>query len=348
MVYNFCAGPAVLPSEVLEKAQSALVDWAGTGASVLSVSHRSPEFLAMADQMKIDLRELLALPGDYEVLFLHGGATWQAPMIAANFAAPDQRANYVDTGLWSHKAINEARKLTKVDVIASGVEAAVDTNWKIDPNAAYCQFTPNETVDGIEFYDFPQNSPIPLIADMSSTLLSRPFDISQLDMVYAGAQKNIGPAGMTLAIVKRSLLERCPDGLPNMMSYQEQVKAGSIYNTPTTFTWYIAAEVFKWIKAEGGVTAMAERNLAKSQMLYDFIDSSDFYHNDVPTKVRSWMNVPIMLSDPSREEAFLAGAKKAGLIGLKGHRSKGGLRVSLYNAMPLAGVEALIAFMQTF
>lgn len=349
MIYNFSAGPAVLPMSVLNKAQQAVVDWEGTGTSIMSISHRSPEFITMAEQMKANLRDLMAIPDDYEIFFLHGGASWQSAMIPANFVGEGQVANYVQTGYWSQKSIKESELLYPTHVIASGVEAALNTNWPMDDNAAYCHFTPNETIDGVEFYDFPKTD-VPLIADMSSTILSRPFDISQLDMVYAGAQKNIGPSGMTIAIVKHAFLEKSSHrDLPSMMHYHTHRDAkDAMANTPPTFAWYVASEVFKWLKAEGGVREMAKRNQAKSQMLYDAIDGSDFYANTIPEQCRSWMNVPFQLADPSQDERFIAEAKAAGLINIKGHRSVGGMRVSLYNAMPIEGVEALVGFMSDF
>lgn len=346
-VFNFCAGPAVLPDSVLREAQSALIDWAGTGTSILSVSHRSAEFTDMVVQMKANLRLLMNLSDEFEILFLHGGASWQSVMVPANFVSDDELLNYVDTGHWSRKAIEEAKKLADVSVIASGVDAALNTQWAIDPEAAYCHFTPNETIDGVEFYDFPKST-VPLVADMSSTILSRPFDVSGLDLIYAGAQKNIGPAGMTLVIIRRSLLARFNPDLPSMLSYQTHVKAGSIYNTPATFSWYVTAEMFKWLLAEGGLPEMAKRNQHKSTLLYDFLDRSDFYINDVPKACRSWMNIPFRLADPSQDERFLREAKEAGFIGLKGHRSHGGMRASLYNPMPVEGVQALLDFMKKF
>lgn len=345
--YNFCAGPAILPEAVLSQAQDDLTNWQGLGTSMLSISHRSPEFVSMAEQSIQDLRDLMAIPDDYEVLFLHGGATMQAVMIPLNFIPKGGFCNYVNTGYWANKAVDESRQIGETRVIASGVESAIDLNWPIDENAAFVHCTPNETIDGIEFTDVP-NTNVPIIADLSSTILSRPIDVSKYDMIYAGAQKNIGPAGITVAIIKRSFLETAREDIPFMMQYKKQAKANSIYNTPPTFPWYLAAEVFKWVKAEGGLEVMAERNEHKAQLLYDAIDHSDLYVNKIPAQVRSWMNVPFQLKDEALTTDFLEKARQNGLINLKGHKSAGGIRCSIYNAMSLEGVQKLIEFMGDF
>ncbi len=346
--YNFCAGPAVFPEEVLIKAQDDLLNYSQLGTSILSISHRSKEFLELANRAKKNLRELLNIPSDYEILFLHGGASWQAAMIPANFLLPGQTANYINTGHWSQKAIKEAEYFGKIKTIASGTDAAMNSNWPIDPTAAYCHFTPNETIDGIEFYDFPKDSPIPLMADMSSTILSREFDISGLDLIYAGAQKNMGPSGLSVVILKKKLLEKTNKNLPTMMSYQVHVDADSIYNTPATFSWYLMGEFLEWVKQQGGLAEMGRRSLEKSSLLYDFIDQSDFYENKMPVKIRSRMNIPFLLARPELDNLFLKEAEQTGLINLQGHRVTGGMRASLYNAMPLEGVKALINFMKEF
>lgn len=354
--YNFCAGPAVFPEEVLEKAKKDLMDFAGTGTSILSVSHRSKEFIEMGELAKQNLRDLLDIPKDYEILFLHGGASWQASMIPANFLDKNNKtsfANYVDTGHWSHKAIEEAKFFGKIEIIGSGMDAALNTNWPIDSKAAYCHITPNETIDGFEFYDFPKNSPAPLIADMSSTILSREFDVRDFDLIYAGAQKNMGPSGLSVVILSQKLLEKAKKDLPTMMAYKIHVDSGSIYNTPATFSWYLMGEFLKWVKNQGGLAEMGRRSLEKSSLLYDFIDKSNFYENKIPKKIRSRMNIPFLINKNIKnyldlEKLFLSEAQKNHLINLAGHRVTGGMRASLYNAMPLEGVKKLIEFMQDF
>jgi len=354
--YNFCAGPAVFPEEVLEKAKEDLIDFAGTGTSILSVSHRSKEFIEMGNRAKQDLRDLLKITENYEILFLHGGASWQASMIPANFLDKNNKnsfANYVDTGHWSGKAIDEAKFFGNIKIIGSGMEAALDTNWPMDSQAAYCHITPNETIDGFEFYDFPKNSPVPLIADMSSTILSREFDVRDFDLIYAGAQKNMGPSGLSVVILSQKLLEKANKNLPTMLSYQVHVDAESIYNTPATFSWYLMGEFLKWVKAQGGLPEMGRRSLEKSSLLYSFIDRSGFYENKIPKQIRSRMNIPFFINKNIKnyldlEKLFISEAKKNNLINLSGHRVTGGMRASLYNAMPLEGVKKLIEFMQDF
>lgn len=345
--YNFCAGPAVLPEEVLEKAQKALVNWENSDTSILSISHRSKEFADLAEQSKQNLRDLMNIPEDYEILFLHGGATMQAVMVPMNFLPAGEFCNYINTGHWAHKAIDESVQIGDTRVIASGVDSAVNTDWPVDPAAAFVHCTPNETADGIEFDTFPQTD-VPIVADISSNILSRPIDISRFDMFYAGAQKNIGPAGITLAVIKRSFLEAAREDIPLMMQYKKHVKAKSIYNTPPTFPWYLAGEVFKWVKAEGGVEEMARRNAEKSLYLYDAIDNSTLYENKLPVEVRSKVNAIFHLKDDALTDQFVAQAKSKGLLNLKGHKSAGGIRVSIYNAMPIEGVKALVEFMEDF
>ena len=345
--YNFCAGPAVFPEEVLKKAQEDLLDYAGTGTSILSISHRSEEFLALANRAKNTLRDLLNIPKDYEILFLHGGASWQAAMVPANFLSKTGFADYINTGHWSLKAIQEAQHFGKVKIIASGLEAAMNTHWLINPDADYCHCTPNETIDGIEFDQFP-DSPVPLIADMSSTILSREIDLKKFDLIYAGAQKNMGPSGLSVVIISPKLLAKANMNLSTMMSYQVHVDADSIYNTPATFSWYLMGEFLDWVKKQGGLAEMGRRSLEKASLFYSYIDQSDFYSNNIPSAIRSRMNIPFLLAKPELDKLFLSQAFEQGLINLPGHRSTGGMRASFYNAMPKEGVEALINFMKDF
>jgi phosphoserine aminotransferase len=352
-VYNFAAGPAMLPLEVLERAREELTDWRGSGMSVMEISHRSPPFVTVAQQAERDLRELLAIPDRYRVLFVQGGATLQFAAIPLNLAAEGAVLDYLDTGAWSHKALTEARRYGRVNVVAGGKAAgyfAIPPReaWRPTPDAAYLHYTPNETIAGVEFGFVPQAGAVPLVADFSSTLLSRPVDVGRFGLIYAGAQKNIGPAGLTVVIVRDDLIGRARAGTPTVMDYKAIADEGSMLNTPPTFAWYLAGLVFQWLKGQGGLAAMAERNRAKAALLYGYVDSSGFYSNPVAHDCRSWMNVPFRLPRPELESAFLAEASAAGLTNLAGHRSVGGMRASLYNAMPLAGVEALLAFMRDF
>ncbi len=351
--YNFSAGPAALPEPVLRQAQAELPEWDGVSASVMEISHRGKAFMAMAAQAEQDLRDLLAVPPDYKVLFLQGGATQQFPLIPLNFARRDQSADYVLTGDWSEKAAREAKSLVHVRVAASSESTRYDripprAEWDLDPKSAYVHVTPNETIRGVEFHQIPDVGNVPLIGDVSSTILSRPLDVARYAMLYAGAQKNIGPSGLVVAIVREDLLQRCPKDLPKIFSYAEHAAQDSLLNTPNTWGWYLAGLVFKWLKAEGGVEAMAERNHAKATLLYDYIDGSGWYTNPVQREARSWMNVPFSLPDDRLDAAFLAESEASGLLALKGHRLLGGMRASIYNAMPLAGVQALVAFMRDF
>jgi len=352
-VYNFAAGPAMLPLPVLEQAREELCDWKGSGMSVMEVSHRSKAFVAVAAEAEANLRDLLAVPANYKVLFLQGGATLQFSAIPMNLAPEGARADYVHTGAWSKKALTEAGRYLAVNVAAdakaSGYFAVPpEAEWRRDPQASYLHYTPNETIGGVEFPFVPDTGGVPLVADMSSTILSRPIDVSRFALIYAGAQKNIGPSGLTVVIVREDLLGRARPGTPSVLDYQAQAAEGSMLNTPPTFGWYLAGLVFRWLKAEGGLAAMAARNRAKAQALYGYIDGSGFYSNPVPSACRSWMNVPFRLPRPELEPAFAAEAARAGLTNLEGHRSVGGMRASLYNAMPLAGVEALVEFMRGF
>ncbi len=352
-VYNFAAGPAMLPLPVLEQARAELTDWQGSGMSVMEVSHRSRAFAAVASEAEADLRELLAVPPAYKVLFLQGGATLQFSAIPMNLAPAGATVDYVNTGSWSKKALTDAGRYAKVNVAADAkasgyFDVPPESEWRRDPGAAYLHYTPNETIGGVEFPFVPHAGPVPLVADMSSTLLSRPIDVSRFGLIYAGAQKNIGPSGLTVVIVREELLGRARPDTPAVLDYRAQAAEGSMLNTPPTFGWYLAGLVFKWLKAEGGLAAMAARNRAKMQALYDYIDGSGFYSNPVAPACRSWMNVPFRLARPELEKRFAEEAGRAGLTNLEGHRSVGGMRASIYNAMPLAGVEALIAFMRDF
>jgi phosphoserine aminotransferase len=353
-VFNFSAGPAVLPEAVLERARAELIDWRGAGMSVMEMSHRGKEFMAIAEQAEADLRALLAIPSNYKVLFLQGGATTQFSMVPLNLLRGKKSADYVNTGLWSKKAIGEAKRFCNVNIVASSEESNFTTipehkNWRFDPEAAYVHYTPNETIGGVEFHWIPQTGEVPLLADMSSTLLSRPIDVSRYGVIYAGAQKNIGPAGLTIVIVREELLGGAAAQTPSTLNYQTQANAGSMLNTPPAFAWYMAGLVFQWLQAQGGLKAMAAVNERKAGRLYAFIDrSGGFYRSPVDPGCRSWMNVPFTLAEPALEAEFLDQAKRAGLVQLKGHRAVGGMRASIYNAMPEAGVDALIQFMQDF
>ena len=352
-IYNFSAGPAVLPAAVLEQARDELRDWHGSGMSVMEMSHRSKEYLSIAEQAEADLRELLSIPADYRVLFLQGGATSQFAMVPMNLLRGKQQADYVNTGAWSKKAIAEARRYCEISVVASSEDSNFTSipafdSWKHNTDAAYLHYTPNETIGGVEFHWVPETGDVPLVVDMSSTLLSRPVDVSRFGVIYAGAQKNIGPAGLTVVIVREDLIGETLAGTPSMFDYKLHADNGSMLNTPPTFGWYLAGLVFQWLKQQGGLAAMAAINERKSQCLYDAIAASAFYSSPVDVDCRSWMNVPFTLADAALDGEFLSLAKSAGLLNLKGHRSVGGMRASIYNAMPEAGVDALIDFMGEF
>ncbi len=350
-VYNFSAGPAALPEAVLKQAQEELLDWHGTGMSVMEMSHRGKAFMSIAQEAEADLRELMEIPDDYKVLFLQGGASTQFAMVPLNLMGRTGRADYINTGSWSKKAIAEGGRYGEVKVIA---DTAADftvpdaDSLEISPDAAYLHYTPNETIQGVEFPYVPESGEVPLVADMSSTILSRPVDVSRFGIIYAGAQKNVGPAGLTLVIVREDLIGHAPESCPAMLNYKIHADAGSMYNTPPTYAWYLAGLVFKWLKEQGGLEVMAVINERKAEALYAAIDESDFYHNPVDPECRSWMNVPFTLANPELDGLFLEEASKAGLETLKGHRSVGGMRASIYNAMPEEGVQALIDFMKEF
>jgi phosphoserine aminotransferase len=352
-IYNFSAGPAVLPHPVLVRARDELLDWHGAGMSVMEMSHRGKEFISIAEQAEADLRELMGISSDYHVLFLQGGATSQFAMVPMNLLRGRQLADYVNTGAWSRKAISEAKRYCSVNVVASSEASGFTTipppdTWTRDPAAAYLHYTPNETIGGVEFDWIPETAGVPLVADMSSTILSRPLDVSRFGLIYAGAQKNIGPAGLTVVIVRKDLIENTAAGTPSMFDYRLHADNGSMLNTPPTYSWYLAGLVFQWLKEQGGLAAMEVINARKAGRLYATIDASDFYECPVDVECRSRMNVPFTLAAPVLDQEFLAGAKAAGLLSLKGHRSVGGMRASIYNAMPEAGVAALVDFMTEF
>jgi len=353
-IYNFSAGPAVLPKEVLLQAQAEMLDWHGSGMSVMEMSHRGKEFMGIAAQAEADLRELMGIPANYKVLFLQGGAHLQFSMIPLNLLRGKTTADYLNTGAWSKKAIGEAKKFCEVNVVASTADnnftsvPAFDT-WKCNQDAAYLHYTPNETIGGVEFNWIPDCGDVPLVADMSSNILSREIDVSKFALIYAGAQKNIGPAGLTLVIVREDLLGNVVAGTPTMLDYKVHADNDSMYNTPPTYAMYIAGLVFQWLKKNGGIAAMEANNIAKARLLYAAIDASDgFYTCPVAVSDRSRMNVPFTLKDAALDGAFVKQAEAMGLLQLKGHRSVGGMRASIYNAMPLEGVAALVAFMQQF
>ncbi len=352
-VYNFSAGPAALPLEVLEQVREELLDWHGSGMSVMEMSHRGKEFVAIAEQAEQDLRDLLKVPDNFHILFLQGGATGQFSAVPLNLLGDGEGADYINTGNWSKKAIAEGKRYCRLNVAASGeadgfTRVPAPDTWKLDPRAAYVHYTPNETIGGVEFHWTPETGEVPLVADMSSTLLSRPVDVAAHGVIYAGAQKNIGPAGVTVVIVREDLLERGDPRTPAVLDWKRNADAASMMNTPPTFAWYVAGLVFQWLKRQGGLERMAEVNQRKADKLYRAIDESGFYRNPVEKSSRSRMNVPFILADDTLNAPFLAEAEAAGLKTLKGHRSVGGMRASLYNAVSESAVDALIEFIQDF
>lgn len=352
-VFNFSAGPAMVPQAVLEKAQSEMLDWNGTGMSTMEMSHRGKEYMSVAKKAMADLREVMAIPDTHEILFLQGGASSQFAMIPMNLLRGKKTADYINTGAWSKKAIAEAKRYCDVNIAATTEEgkfsnAPSQSELKLNPDAAYVHYTPNETIGGVEFDYIPETNGVPLVADMSSTILSRPIDVSKFAVIYAGAQKNIGPAGLTVVIVRKDLIGETIDGTPSMFDYRNYADNESMTNTPPTYAWYLAGLVFAWIKEQGGLTKMAEINERKAGKLYAAIDGSDFYGSPVAVNNRSWMNVPFTLKDAELDKVFLEEAAKQNLVTLKGHRSVGGMRASIYNAMPEAGVDALVKFMGEF
>lgn len=356
--YNFAAGPAALPEPVLRQAQAELLEWNGARASVAEISHRSPAFMQVAAEAEADLRRLLSVGDDHAVLFLSGGATTQQALVPLNFAAAGQVADYVISGHWGQVAVKQAKDCVRVNVAASSEaggfrDVPPASQWRLSKDAAYLHLTANETIHGVEFRprwgELPDNGDVPLVADFSSSIASEPLDVSRYGVVYAGAQKNLGPVGLTVVIVRRDLLERVGQPRADIFNYASHVRAGSMLNTPPTFNWYLAGLVFKWMLVEGGVEEFARRSAEKARLLYAAIDGSGgFYRNEVAPVVRSRMNVPFFLHDDALTADFLAGAEAAGLLALKGHRVLGGIRASIYNAMPVEGVRALVAFMQDF
>jgi phosphoserine aminotransferase len=352
-VFNFAAGPATLPLEVLTQAREELLDWQGSGMSVMEVSHRGKAFIACAEEAEAVLRELLAVPPSYKVLFLQGSATGQFAAVPMNLTTPESTVDYINTGAWSKKALSEAKRYAKVNVAADEAASNYSTvpeqsALKLTPGAAYVHYTPNETIGGVEFPYVPQTNGVALVADMSSNILSRPIDVSKFGVIYASAQKNIGPAGLAVVLVREDLLGKARTTTPSILDYKDMAANGSMSNTPPTFGWYLSGLVFKWLKSNGGLEWIEARNRAKAQKLYDAIDTSAFYGNPVAKHCRSWMNVPFTLAKSELDKQFCSDAKAAGLTNLEGHRSVGGMRASIYNAMPPEGVDALIAFMKEF
>ena len=352
-IFNFSAGPATLPPAVLEQARDELVNWRGSGMSVMEMSHRGKEYMSIHAEAEADLRELLGIPANYKVLFLQGGASAQFAMVPMNLLRGKTSADYLNTGEWSKKAIKEAKKFADVSIVASSEDknftyAPAQNAWQLDPNAAYVHYTPNETIGGVEIFWTPETGNVPLVADMSSNILSRPIDVAKFGLIYAGAQKNIGPAGLTIVIVREDLLGETLKGTPTMFDYKIAADNDSMYNTPPTFAIYIAGLVFKWLRAKGGLAAMEKENIAKAALLYDFLDTSEFFISPVARENRSRMNVPFTLKNTDLDEEFLKRAKARGMIQLKGHRSVGGMRASIYNAMPIEGVKTLVELMREF
>jgi len=351
-VFNFSAGPAMLPEAVLKQAQQEMLDWQGSGMSVMEMSHRGKEYMSIAEKAKQDFIDVMSIPDTHDVLFLQGGASSQFAMVPLNLLGDKTTADYVNTGAWSKKAIAEAKRFCDVNVVATSEEQKFSTvpaqdSWNLSSDAAYLHYTPNETIGGVEFPFIPDVN-IPLVADMSSTIMSRPIDVSKFGVIYAGAQKNIGPAGLTMVIVQKDLIGKASKQAPSMFDYATHANNDSMNNTPPTYAWYLAGLVFAWVKEQGGLTKIAEINERKASKLYGAIDASSFYANPVDVPCRSWMNVPFILADAELDAKFLEEAKKENLTTLKGHRSVGGMRASIYNAMPEAGVDALVAFMQDF
>jgi phosphoserine aminotransferase len=353
--YNFSAGPAMLPDEVLKVAQKEILDWHGIGTSIMEVGHRGPDFKIVADQSEADIRELMSIPDNYHVLFLAGGATAHFAMIPLNLLGDKKTADYVDTGIWSQKAIEEAKRYGTINIAAAtkvvdGItQIPAERNWNLNHDAAYLHYTPNETIQGIEFNFVPKTKNVPLVADMSSMILSRPVDVSEYGVIYAGAQKNMGQAGITVAIIRNDLIKDPLPYTPTLYNYKVEAENKSLYNTPPTYSWYIAGLVLAWMKKMGGIKYFTEVNQRKAKKLYKVIDShSDFYINKIDVNCRSQMNVPFDLPNADLTEKFLAGAAKEGMINLKGHRLAGGVRASIYNAMPEAGVDLLVEYMKEF
>jgi len=352
-IFNFSAGPAVMPEEVLEQARDEMLDWHGSGMSVMEMSHRGKEFISIAEQAEADLRALLAMPKNYKVLFMQGGAQAQFALVPMNLLGTKKTADYVDTGQWSSKAMQEARRYCEPALVASSKDQRYTlipdrATWRLNPDAAYVHYASNETIGGVEFHWVPDTGEVPLVCDMSSDILSRPIDVSRFGVIYAGAQKNVGPAGLTLVIVRDDLLGRALPITPGVFDYKQQAEADSMLNTPATFGIYLAGLTFKWLQRQGGLAAIEKRNIEKAAVLYELLDETEFYRCPVRKEDRSRMNIAFTLRDAKLDEAFLKEAKAQGLSELKGHRSVGGIRASIYNAMPIAGVRALVDFMRDF
>ena len=350
--FNFGAGPATMPEVVLEEVQQELLDWRGMGLSIMEISHRSPEFVEIANQAESDFRDLLNISDSYAVLFLHGGATLQNAMIPLNLSAEGGTADYIYTGHWAKRSISEAKKYTNVNIAASSEDRDFtyfpkQSSWNLSKNSAYVHITPNETIGGLRFKDL-KDSEVPIVADYSSAILSEVIEVNKFSLIYGGAQKNIGPAGLGFAIIKKELLGKAQSITPTMLNYSEMHEGKSMYNTPPTFAWYVAGKIFKWLKSMGGVYEIEKLNIKKAKKIYSFIDQSDFYENKINKEDRSIMNIPFQLNNEDLNSRFLEESRDAGLLALKGHRSVGGMRASIYNAMPEEGVDALIGFMRTF
>jgi len=349
-IYNFSAGPAMLPAEVLARAGDEMLDWRGSGMGVMEMSHRGKEFMGIAAEAEKDLRELLAIPANYKVLFLQGGATLQFAQIPMNLLAAKGKADYVVTGEWSKRAVKEAKSYCDAAVAATSEDknfTYAPKKWNVRKDAAYVHYCSNETIGGVEYHSIP-HADIPLVADASSHFLSRPLDVSKFGLIYAGAQKNAGPAGLTFVIVRDDLIGNAAKGTPSVMDYKAQADADSMLNTPASYSMYVAGLVFKWIKQQGGLAGIEQKNIQKAKLLYDVLDASRFFHNPVAPEDRSRMNVPFTLKDAALDVEFLKGAEKRGMVQLKGHRSVGGMRASIYNAMPIEGVRELVSYMKEF
>ena len=352
-VFNFSAGPAALPEPVLRQAADEMLDWHGSGMSVMEMSHRGREFISIHAEAESLLRELMVVPKNYKVLFMQGGAMAENAIVPMNMLRGKTSADYINTGEWSKKSIKETKKYANVNVAASSESTNFDRipkrdTWQLDKDAAYVHICSNETIGGVEYHFTPDVGDVPLVADMSSSILSRPLDVSKYGLIYGGAQKNIGPAGLTIVIVRDDLIGQALPITPSAFDYKQQADNDSMLNTPPTYAIYIAGLVFKWIKAQGGLAGIEKHNRAKAALLYDLLDTSSFYSSPVARDDRSLMNVPFKLKDEALDEAFLKGAQSRSMLQLKGHRSVGGMRASIYNAMPMEGVKALVAYMKEF
>lgn len=351
--YNFCAGPAALPTAVLEKAQAEMLDWHGKGLSIMEMSHRSKDYVAVAEKAEADLRQLMNIPENYKVLFLQGGASLQFSAIPLNLLGKNTKADYIHTGIWSEKALKEAKRYGDIHTVEAGISIdgklaiSEQSQWNLSHDAAYVHYADNETIGGLQFAGIPEVG-ASLISDLSSSILSAPIDVTKFGLIYAGAQKNIGPAGLTLVIVREDLLDQAKPEIPSILKYSAQAKNDSMVNTPSTYAWYLSGLVFEWLLEQGGVDVMHKINLEKSNLLYGYIDSSEFYANPIAVPNRSIMNVPFTLANPDLEKLFLKEAEENHLLNLAGHRSVGGMRASIYNAVPLAGVQTLVSFMDDF